>query len=50
MHIDHIPLDRLSVSKANMRSGKKPPDISGHIAIDHQARRDFAAVGAAQLQ
>lgn len=28
MHIDQIPLDRLSVSKANMRSGKKPPDIS----------------------
>jgi len=28
MQIDHIPLDRLSVSKANMRSGKKPPDIS----------------------
>jgi ParB family transcriptional regulator, chromosome partitioning protein len=28
MHIDHIPLDHLSVSKANMRSGKKPPDIS----------------------
>jgi ParB family chromosome partitioning protein len=28
MHIDHIPLDRLSVSKANMRSGKKPPDIT----------------------
>ena len=28
MNIDHIPLDRLSVSKANMRVGKKPPDIS----------------------
>jgi ParB family transcriptional regulator, chromosome partitioning protein len=28
MHIDHIALDRLSVSKANMRQGKKPPDIS----------------------
>lgn len=28
MHIDHIPLDRLSISKANMRAGKKPPDIS----------------------
>ena len=28
MHIDQIPLDHLSVSKANMRSGKKPPDIS----------------------
>ena len=28
MHIDHIPLDRLSVSKANMRAGKKPPDIA----------------------
>lgn len=28
MHIDQIPLDRLSVSKANMRAGKKPPDVS----------------------
>jgi len=28
MKIDHIPLDRLSVSKANMRAGKKPPDVS----------------------
>jgi ParB family transcriptional regulator, chromosome partitioning protein len=28
MHIDHIALDRLSVSKANMRGTKKPPDIS----------------------
>ena len=28
MHIDQIPLDHLSVSKANMRAGKKPPDIS----------------------
>lgn len=28
MHIDQIPFDRLSVSKANMRAGKKPPDIS----------------------
>ena len=28
MHIDQIPLDHLSVSKAKMRSGKKPPDIS----------------------
>jgi ParB family transcriptional regulator, chromosome partitioning protein len=28
MQIDHIALDRLSVSKANMRQGKKPPDIS----------------------
>ena len=28
MQIDHIPLDRLSVSKANMRSGKKPPDFA----------------------
>lgn len=28
MQIDHIPLDRLSVSKANMRAGKKPPDVS----------------------
>jgi ParB family transcriptional regulator, chromosome partitioning protein len=28
MNIDHIPLVRLSVSKANMRAGKKPPDIA----------------------
>jgi ParB family chromosome partitioning protein len=28
MQIDQIPLDRLSVSKANMRAGKKPPDIA----------------------
>lgn len=28
MHIDQIPLDRLSVSKANMRAGKKLPDVS----------------------
>jgi ParB family transcriptional regulator, chromosome partitioning protein len=28
MQIDHIALDRLSVSKANMRQGKKPPDIA----------------------
>jgi ParB family transcriptional regulator, chromosome partitioning protein len=28
MNIDYIPLDRLSVSKANMRAGKKPPDIA----------------------
>jgi len=28
MQIDHIPLDRLSVSKTNMRAGKKPPDVS----------------------
>ena len=28
MQIDQIPLDRLSVSKANMRAGRKPPDIS----------------------
>ena len=28
MHIDHIALDRLSVSKANMRGVKKPPDIA----------------------
>ena len=28
MQIDLIPLDRLSVSKANMRAGKKPPDVS----------------------
>jgi ParB family transcriptional regulator, chromosome partitioning protein len=29
MRLDHIALDRLSISPANMRSGKKPPDISG---------------------
>lgn len=28
MNIDYIPIDRLSVSKANMRAGKKPPDIA----------------------
>jgi ParB family transcriptional regulator, chromosome partitioning protein len=28
MQIDYIPIDRLSVSKANMRQGKKPPDVS----------------------
>ncbi len=28
MQIDQIPLDRLSVSKANMRCGKKVPDIA----------------------
>ncbi len=28
MKLDHIPLDRLSVSKTNMRYGKKPPDVS----------------------
>lgn len=28
MQIDQIPLDRLSVSKANMRAGRKPPDIA----------------------
>jgi ParB family chromosome partitioning protein len=28
MQIDQIPLDRLSVSKANMRQGKKPPDVA----------------------
>ncbi len=28
MHIDHIALDRLSISKANMRGVKKPPDIA----------------------
>ncbi len=28
MQINHIPLDRLSVSKANMRAGKKPPDVT----------------------
>jgi hypothetical protein len=29
MKLDHIALDRLSISPANMRSGQKPPDISG---------------------
>jgi ParB family transcriptional regulator, chromosome partitioning protein len=29
MKLHHIALDRLSISPANMRSGKKPPDISG---------------------
>lgn len=29
MKLDHIALDRLSISPANMRNGKKPPDISG---------------------
>ena len=29
MKLDHIALDRLSISPTNMRSGKKPPDISG---------------------
>lgn len=28
MHIEYIPIDRLAVSKANMRAGKKPPDVS----------------------
>lgn len=28
MKIDSIPLDRLSVSKTNMRQGKKPPDVA----------------------
>ena len=28
MKLDFIPLDKLSVSKANMRHGKKPPDVS----------------------
>lgn len=28
MQIESIPLDRLSVSKANMRQGKKPPDVA----------------------
>jgi ParB family transcriptional regulator, chromosome partitioning protein len=28
MQIDNIPIDRLSISKANMRAGKKPPDVS----------------------
>ncbi len=29
MKLDHIALDRLSISPANMRGGKKLPDISG---------------------
>ena len=29
MKLDHIDLDRISISPANMRSGKRPPDISG---------------------
>src|SRR3546814_4013511 len=28
MQIDNIAIDRLSISKANMRQGKKPPDVS----------------------
>ena len=28
MKLDFIPLDKLCVSKANMRCGKKPPDVS----------------------
>ena len=28
MQIESIPIDRLSVSKANMRQGKKPPDVA----------------------
>ena len=28
MQIDHIPLDRLSVSPINMRRGRKAPDVS----------------------
>jgi len=28
MKLDFIPLDKLSVSKANMRHGRKPPDVS----------------------
>jgi ParB family transcriptional regulator, chromosome partitioning protein len=28
MQIEYIPLDRLSISKANMRPGKRPPDVS----------------------
>ena len=32
MQLDFIPLDRLSVSKANMRYGKKPPDVSDLLA------------------
>ncbi len=27
MKLDHIPLDRLCVSKANMRDGKRAPDL-----------------------
>jgi ParB family transcriptional regulator, chromosome partitioning protein len=32
MKLDHIALDRLSISPANMRSGKKPLDISGILS------------------
>ena len=28
MKLDFIPLDKLTVSKANMRHGKRPPDVS----------------------
>src|SRR3546814_12120567 len=28
MQIENIAIDRLSISKANMRQGKKPPDVS----------------------
>jgi ParB family chromosome partitioning protein len=49
MKLDHIALDRLSVSPANMRSGKKPPDISG-ILPSIRAGHYHAAVGAAQWQ
>jgi hypothetical protein len=34
MNIDYIPIDRLSVSKANMRQGKKPPDVSDILQED----------------
>jgi hypothetical protein len=34
MNIDYIPIDRLSVSKANMRQGKKPPDVSDKLTED----------------
>jgi hypothetical protein len=34
MSIDYIPIDRLSVSKANMRQGKKPPDVSDILPED----------------
>ena len=29
MKLDHLALDRLSISPANIRGGKKPPDITG---------------------
>jgi ParB family chromosome partitioning protein len=28
MKLELVPLDKLSISKANMRDGRKPPDVS----------------------